>query len=306
MRTVIDDLRRSSDARERALALASGKKVSEWFAADAQATTDANSTKPAADSALADLAAARPEDVLVQWIAATASGGTRDAAAIANVQHLDKDNAAAWALSLNDAAADAQQTLQHMAASHRYDEHSAEIAAIWLTAVKRHAVPADTIGRIQAQSTFSEDDIKANTAAILAATSAVDASPNASINAACASANDARRPFCIATARLMFDGGHTLMANIIGEMLLRKFHALNAQDLLQARKLAWWRENSMSIITDGPNGMAISLYMHDMLATGSESEALRLAATRAGKAEPPADWKSQSEKKAAKDATPKQ
>jgi hypothetical protein len=56
----------------------------------------------------------------------------------------------------------------------------------------------------------------------------------------------------------------------------------------------------MSLLANATNGEAISLYMRDMLATGSEVEALRLAATRAGKAEPPADWKSRAEKQAAK------
>lgn len=298
IQSVIDDLHSSGDARERAIALASHKIMTEWFGGESTpATTDSkDGSKPAEDAALTDLAAARPADLLVQWIAAT----KHDSAALANVQRIDKDNAAAWALSLDDPAADALQTLTHMAAGHRYDEHSGEIIPIWLAAVKRHPVPAEMTNRIQAQSTFSQDDIAASTAMMLAAMSAVDASSHASLTAACASPDDLRKPLCVATGRLMFDSGRTLMATISGEMLLRKFDALNADDRLRARKLAWWRENSMSLLANATNGEAISLYMRDMLATGSEVEALRLAATRAGKAEPPADWKSRAEKQAAK------
>jgi hypothetical protein len=182
VKAVINGLRGSGDVREQALALASGSSMTAWFSeGSVQASTEVNgTTKPPADTALADLAAASPGDLLVQWIAATASGGARDAAALANAQRLDKDNAAVWALSLDDPAVDATQTLQHMAASHRYDEHSADILPIWLAAVKRHPVPADMIRRVQEQApqaTFSDDDIAASTAVMLAAMTSVNAAP---------------------------------------------------------------------------------------------------------------------------------
>jgi hypothetical protein len=40
------------------------------------------------------------------------------------------------------------------------------------------------------------------------------------------------------------------------------------------------------------SGDALEAYFEDWQSTGSEVEALRLAAMRAGKAEPPADWQS--------------
>jgi len=301
--SVVSDLRGSSDVRERALALASGEQLARWLGADGgQAPADAKgAAKGTSDTALADLAAASPGDLLVQWIAATASGAKRDAAALANVQRLDKDNGAAWALSLDDASTDAQRILQNIAASHRYDEHTMEIIPIWIAAVKRHPLPAEMIERVQQQvpqATFTPDDLATSTAVMMATMTTIETSPYARINVACANADDRRKSACIATGRLMFDQGRSLMSVVMGEMLLRKFDALNADDRLRSRNLAWWRENSMSLLSTGD---AAGLYMRDMLATDSEVEALRLAATRAGKAEPPADWKSASEKAAAKD-----
>jgi len=237
----------------------------------------------------------------VQWVAATASGAKRDAAALANVQRLDKDNGAAWALSLDDAGTDAQRILQNIAASHRYDEHTMEIIPIWIAAVKRHPLPVEMIERVQQQmpeAKFTPDDLAASTAVMMTTMTTIETSPYARINAACANADDRRKAPCVATGRLMFDRGRSLMTVVMGEMLLRKFDALSADDRLRSRNLAWWRENSMSLLSAGD---AAGLYMRDVLATGSEIEALGLAATRAGKAEPPADWKSASEKAAAKD-----
>lgn len=302
IRAVIGDLRGSGDVRERAVALASGEQLARWLGADGgQAPADAkDAAKATNDTALADLAAATPGDLLVQWVAATASGAKRDAAALANLQRLDKDNGAAWALSLDDSGTDAPRILQTIASSHRYDEHTAEIVPIWMAAVKRHPLPAEMIERVQQQApqaNFTQDDLATSTAMMLAAMTTIATSPYARINAACADADDQRKAPCIASGRLMFDQGRSLMAVIMGEMLLRKFDALNPEDRLRSRNLAWWRENSMSLLMTGDSA---GQYMRDLLATGSEIEALRLAATRAGKADPPADWKSASEKAAAK------
>ncbi|WP_395683880.1 hypothetical protein [Dokdonella sp.] len=300
--SVINDLRGSSDARERATGLAAARRTSELSAGGA-AKTPGGGDAPAnvdAPAKLADLAAANPGDLLLQWIAATPTDGKRDATALANVQRLDKDNAAAWALSLDDPAVDVGETLQHMAASHRYDEHSSEIIRIWLAAVKRHPVPAETLDGVRAQSpqwNFSGEDIVASTAVMLAAMTSVEASPYTGLLSACATADAQRKPMCIATARLLFDSGYSTTTVMIGEMLLRKLDALGPDDQLRARRLAWWTESQMSIFMTGD---ALSQYLRDTLSTGSEIEALRLAATRAGKAEPPADWKSPSEKAAAK------
>jgi hypothetical protein len=53
-------------------------------------------------------------------------------------------------------------------------------------------------------------------------------------------------------------------------------------------RTGWWQEN----VTTLTEGDALSRYLDDYTATGNEVEAMRLAAARAGKAEPPADWKS--------------
>ena len=86
----------------------------------------------------------------------------------------------------------------------------------------------------------------------------------------------------------------------IGAAILRTLGSLDARDLDRSRHLEWWRE-SLSI----PTGDAVTHYAEDYLSTGSEIEALRLAATRLGKAEPPSDWKSRHEKETANSVAPK-
>lgn len=305
VRTLVDDLRGSSDARERAVGLSAGERVNEMFGGAAPASGgEAKSAQADTAVMLGDLAAASPADLLVQWVAATQSAGKHDVAALANAQRLDKDNAAAWALSLDDAAVDSSETLKHMAASHRYDEHSADFLRIWLAAVKRHPAPAEMSSRVQdlaPQARFSEDDIAASTAMMLAAVGAMETSAYARLDTACTDAQ--HKAACIAIARLMFVEGRSLISVTIGESRLRSFDALGQDDQLRARRIAWWSESTMTFLMSSAD--ATSLYARDVVATGSEIEALRLAATRAGKVEPPADWKSRSEKQAAKAAAKK-
>jgi len=189
-----------------------------------------------------------------------------------------------------------------MAASHRYDEHSADFLRIWLAAVKRHPAPAEMSSRVQdlaPQARFSEDDIAASTAMMLA--TALDTSAYARLNTACTDAQ--HKAACIAIARLMFVDGRSLISVTIGESRLRSFDALGQDDQLRARRIAWWSESTMTFLMSSAD--ATNLYARDVVATGSEIEALRLAATRAGKVEPPADWKSRNEKQAAKAAAKK-
>ena len=98
--SLVDQLRVSSDARERAVAIASGSFTEMLETSTASATPLASGP---ADS-LGDLAAAHPDNLLVQWLAAHAAAPGETAPAIAIVQKLDADNAAAWVPALSRAA----------------------------------------------------------------------------------------------------------------------------------------------------------------------------------------------------------
>ena len=116
-----------------------------------------------------------------------------------------------------------------------------------------------------------------------------DALPDVAL--ACAAqamaAHPARRAPCIAIGRILLHEGRTLLAARFGEGVLRKLDALQGSDAERARRIAWWQATRASM-TDS---RADDAYLADWLSTGNELEALRLGATRAGKTEPPADWK---------------
>jgi hypothetical protein len=301
--SLLEDMRGSADVHEKALAL-SASELNTWLNTG---TTD--SKKESTASAEADratlivLATAHPDDALVQWIAAASrSGAKRDAAALERLQRVDGDNAAVRALSLDPADADVDSTLHQIAASQRFDDHYVGVLGIWFAAVKRHPSSAEVVNAFQEQMpdtkrTLSQDDIAAATASMFATMGSVSAIGYGSLDAACSSSETLRRASCTAIGRLLFDGGHTLLTTMIGEMLLRKVDALDADDRVRARQLGWWRESMTDI---GTSSDATSRYVEDTISTKSEIEALRLAMTRAGKAEPPADWKSPAEKRETK------
>jgi hypothetical protein len=299
--TLVDALQGSANARERAVGLSTAKLTEQWFG-DAATAAKAKESPPATAKPLVDLAAANPDDIIVQWVAATNLEGPQANAAKANAQRLDADNAAAWAFSLDAIASDATQTLQRMAASARYDDHAADTLTIWGATVGKHPLPQallDTARMMSSIPSMSEDAAGKSTAIAMAGMTALGIATISNINAACRSpsAEASRKEACIAVGHRMLDSGRSLVTVMIGAQLLRTFDVLGPDDQTRARQIAWWGENLHELIG---NGDTLVAFFDDYASTHSEIEALRLAATRAGKAEPPAGWQSPAEKQAAR------
>jgi hypothetical protein len=302
VRALLDDMRGSTDVHTQVLALASHKLFTGGLANDGSADAQAAEEAPAPD-ALAALVAANPDDLLVQWVAATSGND----AAIANVQRLDADNAAAWGLSLSaaDADADALALLQRMAAAKRYDEHFADLLAPWLAAVRKRPIPVEEIPAAL-MSSPSAENFSAETAGKVAAlnfaaVSSTSASHFAAVYTACKKRGEANdQPHadaCVAIGRLMLNSSYTVVSALIGRAILRQAGPLAADDEQRARRIDWWQESQTSLLS---GAAGIDAYVEDLASTGSEIEAQRLAATRAGKADPPVDWTSPAEIRAAR------
>lgn len=295
---LLEDMRGSADVRSRASALSARKRLVGPIGvqpADAQA-------KASVSDELSELAAANPDDVLVQWLAAS-SGNDSAGAALANLQRLDPDNAATWTLALAAADADAKAILWRMASAKRYTEHLGEMMTPWLTAVRKRPPPADMVASfselaVSSSAMPSAESLGAMIAFMTAMPGSTGASSLAPLYRACSGKAEDTSPLredCIAAARLLLDSGNTLIAAQVGERLLRKVDAFGPADRERARHLAWWQ----SQLRDLEDSSEFEAYLTDFLTTGSEIEALRLAAARASKAEPPADWQSNTENEAA-------
>jgi hypothetical protein len=316
LKALLDDMRGSSDVRARATALASSRTVEMLGGGAAD-----DAAKPDGQAALAELAAANPTNVLVQWIASTASANasisptpatTADTNApvaspsIAIVQRVESDNAFAWALSLSPAGKANASVLQHMAASKRYDEHSAELSALWLAATQKRPPPPELSDRLRAMSPIEglSADAASKSLAITMSYGMSIGAPTLAIHTVCSGKADdeaaARKESCTAIGRLMLHSGKTLIAVTIGEFVLRQNDALDARDAERARLVAWWSKDLQTNMY--ANADAFDAYFNDYLASGNEIEAIRLLATRNGKAQPPANWKSPSDKAAEKGA----
>ncbi|HEU4665339.1 MAG TPA: hypothetical protein VFS55_15020 [Dokdonella sp.] len=286
--SLLEDMAASSDARMRVLSLAAAP-----MRAMIEAAEHGGGDERAADAttALADFAAAHPDDAFVQWIAASHD----DPPSRARLQRLEPDNAAAWALSIDDATIDRAQTLRHMASAKRYSLHLKEAGETWLAAAKTFPPPADldfggVIGSSDEAAPLADADRAATIATMFAFMSAVDGSGSYStIAKACAD----KSPTCTAIGRLLADRADTLIGTRVGFMLLRKQDAMTPDDVARARRLDWWQAGMRNLSTPSEVGR----YLRDALAHG-EIEALRLAMQRAGRLEPPADWTSPSEKHA--------
>jgi hypothetical protein len=302
MRALIEDMRGSSDVRAQALALTSGDQIVRMFDAASADEKKAPATEAKSDP-LAELAAANADDLVLQWIAATSfdrMATDATARAVANVQRLDADNAAAWAMSLPSAGADVQPVLQRMAAASRYDEHVGEMLGLWFAAIQKRPIPAAVMS-LPIDEAISAEAAGKSTALALAMMNSISASPFGSLAKACRGSelDDAqRKDTCIAIGRLLLNSSRSVVSAGIGESLLRNADALGADEQARARQLAWWHSVQSEAFRSGD--AAIEAYFADYLATGNEIEALRLNASRAGKGEPPAGWLSPNEKRAAK------
>ncbi|MGN6518960.1 MAG: hypothetical protein ACTHK2_06015, partial [Dokdonella sp.] len=292
-RELLDVMEASSDARTRVLALASAPMRAIMVAATSRSDAGAD---PAADAktALADFAAAHPNDAFVQWMAATQG----DAPARTRVQRLEPDNAAAWALSFADTSIEPKQTLERMASGRRHSQHVKEAVDLWLAAVRKSPPPADLdlAGFVStepdsAKVALPADDRAAMAASVFAAMSAMGGSESfAALMKSCAE----KSPHCVTIGRTLSDRSDTLIGTRLGFALLRKQDAMTAADIASARRLDWWQEGMRGLSTSAE---ALA-YLRDSIAHG-EIEAMRLAMQRKGTLEPPADWQSPAEKKAA-------
>jgi len=303
MHALIEDMRGSSDVRTRALALTSGEQMVTTF--DMTSADEKKAPAAEAKSApLADLVAANADDLILQWIAATSPDqGTADvkARALANVQRLDADNATSWSISLPSAGTNAEPILQHMATASRYDEHVGELLGLWLAAIQKRPIPAAALAALPMSDLGSAEAAGKSTALTMAMMNSISASPFGSLMEACRGKqlDDARRKeTCVAIGRLMLNSARSLIAAKIGERVLRNADGLSAGDQARARQLAWWYSVQSEAFRQ--DDAAIETYVAGYVSTGNEIEALRLAATRAGKAEPPANWVSPNEKPATK------
>ncbi len=297
LRGVVDDLRGSSDVRERAVGLSVDTSA---FTAE---ESDGEAKPESADSGagLAELAAAHPDDRFVQWNASIAgkAGEAKNADATAHVRQLESDNAAAWTLALQPGQ-DSTEVLHHAAAATYFDEHVAEPILLLHAVFKRHPMPEE----LQQQwdtGEFTQARDPANVRAFAAATALAAANlsvdPSANVLKTCpdiAKADAVAKADCVTVARLMLNSHSSLIAVMIGESTLRKLDALDSADLARARQVAWWQSQSIAI------GRDLERYIDDYAASGNEIDALQRLLARAGKDEPPAGWQSPAEKRAAK------
>ena len=286
-------MRASDDAREQGVAAASDRLFPSNPATTAGTAAHAASAAPAK---LADIARAHPGDPLVQWLAALhAEAGEREAA-IARLQRLDPDNAAVWALSLPDppGAGDPLPSLERMAGSRFYDEYTTGFAAVWRTAFTRVPLPEAVLSSLRTMAPDVDAAAMSDSMALASMVFLSTSGTARTLLGACASdavaTAPARRDPCSAAGRILLHEGRTILQARLGEGLLRKLDALEAVDADRARRVNWWHVSWDPMQVS--DATSLGAYFQDWLSTGSEVEAMRLAATRADKAEPPADWQS--------------
>ena len=285
---LLADMRSSSDLHERALAAS----VEDMFP-PAPASTSTLDAAPASTPAteetdlLVSLAAANPDDLLTQWTLATRDDQEAEVkAAIASVQRLDPDNAAAWMLSLGSDATGDLASLQRMANAKRYDTFRTQIMRIWLAAIERQpsAAMTDVIDAIPIFEQMSNDHATKMMAVMMAQSDGAKAMP---LVQACSTDNEAHKSVCIPVARRLLHEGAHVLDTMIGKAVLKKLDAMDAADTDRSRHIAWW---TARLVKEGP-GAYNSELLDDHFRSGNEIEALQRAAERAGESEPPADWK---------------
>ncbi len=305
-KSLVDGLRNSADAREQALAISVSNIVMMMMSTDSEPDATARDAAIAERStAMERLSAANPDNLLVQWIGATStdpeSGRSSVNTAIAQVQRLDPDNGASWALSLAVDPGTADLVLPQIAASTRFDEHGAEILALWMEAAHRQP-PSDDLIKVMAEETgLPATAISAfGASAAMMSSMSIKIDTVSAVSAACQDKVDADSPrqrSCAAVARLLLHSGASIQSVMTGERILRKLNVLDDHDASRARTIAWWLSVSRS--EKHLDGEALASAMDDVAASGSEIGMLQLVAERAGKIEPPESWRSPAEKKKA-------
>jgi hypothetical protein len=286
LQTVLDAMRASTDVHEQALALAAAEPL---YVARRHAGADLANPGPAATAEIAALADTHPDDPLLQRVAARYAPDAARTVAIDRLQRLEPANAAAWALSLPDRpdpAADLEPTLAHMATSREYDDGMAAVLAIWRRAFARMPPPADLVALIEEDRAHANFATMTDAAAVTMSIG-IDGGWSA-LFSGCRTALQAggqRADSCLAIAHVLLHEGRTLIAAGMGAGLLRTSDLLVGEDAERDRQLAWWKQTVAPGVERDPGA-----FVDDWIATGSEVEALRLAAIRAGKESPPKDW----------------
>jgi hypothetical protein len=245
-----------------------------------------------------------PDDVVVQWIAAHASGidATLANDAMHRLQKIEPDNALVWFGDLADAArrndTDGIDTaMRHIGSASRYDEHFTEILRAVLGTFERYPVP-------DAYWSIADDEEKrygregiAFSAALMAG-SAVSPSLQ-QVVAACrvdrqTGRNMPHAPDCASVARLMARQGDTVLANRIGYTILRLSQTYTQADESAARSDDWAYSHAQQLMNSDKTDTAareMLAYENDWLTTRSELEAMRRKLVRRGlPAQPPPEW----------------
>lgn len=291
LREVLQDMLEDSDPHARAAAL-----LSQAHSGEMPPASPESSAALAPPVTLARLAEANPSDRFVQWIAAQDTDKATATAARTRLQSLDGDNLAVWELALAQADADVAEVLLRMASATRYDRHAGESLSIWIAAMERHPLPdalkTELTESASAAELPSDRSIARTTAFMMTLSSLHGGSTAMALRRHCPTdAKDALRETCTAIARRMFDSNESLVTAQIGESQLRRLDAFTEADQERSRRIAWWQSRASGM----EQGALLETYIDDYLATGSEIDALQRRASRAGQAEPPADWKSAAE-----------
>jgi hypothetical protein len=209
--------------------------------------------------------------------------GPRKAAA-SNLQRLEPDNAAAWALSL-DASTDDSDALRRAATGTRFDSHKSALIKLWLDAAAAHpasAELAESMRKTQPGHDSPELDAALSTAMTMGFSAELDTAPLAVVRRCAAKdkvvkAED-REP-CIAIARTMLRSGTSMLSAMFGDTVLRKLDAREPAD--EARTTDLKKEQGAMRAYDA---RALSTFVNAYASTGSEIEAMRIASGAAGSA----------------------
>jgi len=238
---------------------------------------------------LAKAAAAAPDDVLVQWIAAT-SGNEAAATALPRLQ---PDNGASWLPILDlvikrgdEAAIDA--ALAGFSASTRFDDHYAQTLHAEQAALTRAPdamlCSSDKVcDRAQAEFVFAMAFTAASVfPAVMPILTYCKATPAASL----------RRHQCETGGRNMLENGETQVSSSMGFALLRGLNALTPADEELRRQQDWLRDVTMPLHRDfDPGAPGFAAFVADWTTLDSEFEVMRRLAQRAGQPlTPPVGW----------------
>lgn len=246
---------------------------------------------------LAQVAAAAPDDVLVQWLAAVQGDDavTTDTA-IAALVRLEPDNAATWLLAtraavLREDTAGLDAALVGFAASTRFDDHYAGLLHAWLDALQRHPQAPSAceaaVGCDHRQSDFLVA-LAWTTASVFPSAQPLLEVCNAAV------AGSLRHQQCEAGGRGMLTNASTLVSATIGYALLDRIGALTASDEELRRRHDWLSHVLAPVHRDMQPGSAdFAAMAADWLRLDSEIEVMRSMARRAGKPVlPPDGWTS--------------